>query len=101
MVWTKPLTLSVFGNLFLKKIIFSKFFWPTFVRKNRWKMTNCIETMVYIGLQDIENNGVSDWSKKKSIRLVAFTCAATRKLQSINEHFLATKRGFKRLYKVD
>ena len=28
-------------------------------------MINYMKTMVYVGLQDIENNGLSDWLKKK------------------------------------
>ena len=47
------------------------FFQPTFVRRNRWQMTNYMQTVVYKGLQDIENTGVFYWLKKGNTRLVA------------------------------
>ena len=56
-------------------------------------MTNYMKTVVYTGLQNIKNNDVSDWLKKESTRLVARSLAReARKLQSIDELFLATKR---------
>ena len=68
-------------------------------QRNRWQMTNCMKNVVYIGLQNIKNNGVSDLLEKESTRLVARSLAPqARKLQSIDELFLGTKRGFKRLY---
>ena len=38
-------------------------------------MTNCMKTVVYKGLQDIENRGVSDWLKKENTQLVARSLA--------------------------
>ena len=58
-------------------------------------MTKCIKNVVYIGLEDIKNNGVSDSLKKESTRLFA---PQAKKLQSIDELFLAAKRGIKGLY---
>ena len=56
-------------------------------------MTNCKKNIVYEGLADIESNGVSDWLEKESTRLVARSLAPqAKKLQSIDELFLASKR---------
>ena len=52
-------------------------------------------------MEDIESNDASDWLEKASTRLVSHSLASqgkARKLQSIDELFQATKRGFKRLY---
>ena len=52
-----------------------------------------------IVLEDIESNDASNWFEKASTRLVTHSLALqARKLQSMDKLFLATKRGFKRLY---
>ena len=62
-------------------------------------MTNCKKTVVYIGLKDIENNGVSDWLDKESMQFVPRSLPPqARKFYSIDKLFLAIKREFKRLY---
>ena len=59
----ETITLSFWKSL--KRLFFQEFFQPTLARRNCWQMTNYKKTMVYIGLQDIKNNGVSDWLKKE------------------------------------
>ena len=57
-----------------------------------------MKTVVYIGLENIKSNGVSDWLEKERTRLVTRLLAPqARKLQSMDELFLATNREFKRL----
>ena len=61
-------------------------------------MMNCEKTVVYKILKDTKSNGVSDWLEKASTQLIIHSLAPQpRKLQPIDELFLATKRGFKRL----
>ena len=48
--------------------------------------------------EDTESNGASDWLEKASTQLVTHSLEQqARKLQSIDELFLDTKRKFKRL----
>ena len=55
----ETITLSVFGTLVFKDFFFSReSFQPSFVRKNRWQMTNCKKTVVYVGLQSLIKPGV-------------------------------------------
>ena len=50
-------------------------------------------------MEDIESKSISDWLKKESTQLVTRSLAPqARELQSIDELFLATKKGLKRLY---
>ena len=59
--------------------------------------------MVYIGLQDIENNGIFDWLASKITmslereHAIVFTHLRCKKTS--DKLFLVTKRGLKRLYK--
>ena len=58
-VTNETITLSVFGTLVFKKtVFFRESFRPSFVRKNRWQMTNCKKTVVYIRLQSLIKRGV-------------------------------------------
>ena len=83
MVRTEPLTLTI--SVIFKKTVFLRILSPAFVKRNRRKMTNRKKTVVYIGLQDIENNGFSDWLEKESTHLVTRSLASqTRKLQFID-----------------
>ena len=57
------------------------------------------ESVVYIGWENIKSNAVSDWFREKKYAIgCALTCAASEKALFRDEFFLATKRGFKRLY---
>ena len=59
-------------------------------------------TTVYIGLKDIESNDISDWLENESMQLVVHSLVLqARKLWSMDQLFLVTERGFKRLYKGD
>ena len=64
-------------------------------------MTNCKKALAYIALKDIERNGVSDCLEKESTPLVSRSLAPqARKLHSIDELFLAAKRGLRDFMKV-
>ena len=85
MVLTEPLTLLIFGSL---KKGFKNFFRQLSSRRNCRQMMNCKKNLVYIGLEDIKNNGIFDWLKKREHAIdFALTCIAKKKLQSIS--FLA------------
>ena len=64
-------------------------------------MTNYKKTVVYIVLEDIESDAAPDWLKKESTRLVTRSLGSqARKSLSMDKLFLATKKGFKKLYEV-
>ena len=85
MEWTEPLTFLNFGSL-LKRLFTIEFFWPTFVRRICWRMTNCKKTVVYVALQDIESNDVSNLLEKESTQMVTRSLAPqARRLQSMVE----------------
>ena len=61
-------------------------------------MTNFKKTVVYKVLEDIESNGAFDRLEKANKRLVSHSLALqARKLLSIDELFLTTKKWFKKL----
>ena len=60
-----------------------------------------MKTMVYIGSQDIKNNGISDWLKKESMQLVVHSLLLqVRKLPTIDKLFLVKREGSRDSIKV-
>ena len=77
MLLTEPLTLSTL--IISRKTVFFRIL-SAHSRQKKWLAMTNARNVVYIGLENIESNGVSDWFRKREHAIgCALTCAASKK----------------------